>query len=885
MNLFSKKSNLVENAEEYSALTLPFVNSTVSPKNDGEENVDEKLSEASATKTNLSRETEAPDGIPVYPAGVSPLESLKKKIQHDFDETSNEISPTVSDISETKISNKVQDEPNFAEEVVVKEASPLIELRVEKSKPSLLKRCMPYIYDDEGISQIDTKPDYVLESVEEIIKSAEHRAEEKISKRYKFTDSKGNEVRIEKIETSIKPEPKIDKPIPQKTDMPTQKVSLPTTSDVLLDDFSGKRTVVTPTESITMTYSKLTDLQTGIRDLAEEKTVVMPSVKPTKFDTMEDIVSHTRPVNIKDAPAIKAQKPVAISVKSEDTVPAVDDDYRSPDDAKRIGTKLKKTRRSAFFRLIYAAFSTIISATFTLILPDSIFSNAPFIPCLIQFALLSTAALVNINIFSSFKTVFTKNTSSAAPIALALSAMLLYMIFGLIFGTYPSDPVLLTLIAVVSYDFFSYKRASDVLNNFRIVASKAEKNAVALINDQVTASSMARSSIEGEVLAAGVKRTSTLTDFVKFTSCDIAFGGHLGVFSAVFLSISVVFAVIIGISHKSFDTALCVMALTLSIFAMPTFSVAEFMPLSYLSKKLYKFGAMICSKYSASRIEQCNAVVVTSSELFPDGSIELYNIKTLSANNIDTTLTCAASIAEAIKSPLVSVFRSFIDPSSKRPAADTVKYEDNLGISGWVKDEHYFIGNRTLMEAHGIRVPSLEVDRKILHRGYFPVYVAKGQRACALLIVKYHPRRKVRNELVKLVNAGVTLLIENCDCNITADMLSDYYAIYPDSIKIMDHKGVHNYKTATNYSEAYSAHAAFIGRSKGFFAILNGSLKLRTVSNVMYSLHIILSALVCIVFALSCLDGRMTLLPMSVCALFELVSLVIALLGYYIAKR
>ncbi len=885
MNLFSKKKETAEEFEDYSTLTLPFIDELSGTNNDSVE-AEAPATEPLAVKV-FEREHKY-EAINVYHSTVSPIDALNKKMQQSIAETSSELTPTVPEVCEQSTSNKDEENSHTKKDKQCESSpseSPLIELRTEKPKPSLLKRCMPYIYDDEGIVQIDTKPDYVLESVEDIIKSAEQRAEEKIAKRYKLIDSNGNAVKIEKLETSIKTQAKSEEPSPTKSEKPLQKTAMPTAADVLFDDFSGKRTVVTATQSVTTPYSKLTELQTGIRDIAEDKTLVMPAVGSARLDTMEDIVSHTRPVNIKDAPAIKAQKPVAVTVKNDDNIPDVDDDYRSHDDTKRIGLMLKKARRTAFFKVIFVAFATVISAVFALILPDSVFSALPFLPCLIQFTLLCISAFVNINIFSAFKAIFTKNTAAAAPIALAVSAMLLYIIFGLIFGTYPSDVALLTFIALSAYDFFSYKRASTILNNFRIVASRSEKKAIALIDDQVTASSMARSSIEGEVLAAGVKRTSTLTDFIKFTSCDSAFDGHLGTLTSIFTAVSLLLAVIIGVSHRSFDTALSVIALTLSIFAMPTFSLAEFMPLAELSKKLYKFKAMICSKYSASRIEQCNAVVITSADLFPKGSIELFNMKTLSANNIDNTLTAAASIAEAIKSPLVSVFDSFVDPSEKRPAADTVKYEDNLGISGWVNDEHYFVGNRTLLEAHGIKVPPLEVDRKILHRGYFPVYVAKGQRACALLIVKYRADRKLRSELVRLINAGVTLLIENCDCNITSDMLSDYYAIYPDSIKIMDHKGVHNYKAATNYSEYYSAHAAYIGRSAGFFAIMNGALKLRTVSNIMYAMHIVLSTLVCIIFALSCLDGRLALLPISVCALIELISLTVALITYYIARR
>lgn len=898
MSLFSKKSESSNELEDYSTLTLPFIDDDASAEK-APEPVTLNIKAEPSVSPSVEKKTRQED-IKVYPAGISPLDALKKKINANTAEVAKEIAPdpdrpqknkpeNINPISEDKKLNKLAEELNPKKEETIASVaseSPLIELRVEKPKQSLLKRCMPYIYDDDGVSQIDTKPDYVLESVEDIIKSAEQRAEEKIAKLYKLSDNSQNPVKLEKLETSFKAKPAAsDVMTSTSVDPNTEKIPLPSSADILFDDFSGKRTVVTPTESITTTYSRLTDLQTGITNFAEEKTVVMPAIKTPKPETMEDIVSHTMPVNIKDAPAIKAQKPIAVTVKNDDAIPEVDDDYRSPDDTRRIGMKLKKARRSAFFRLALLLFTTVTSAVFALILPDSLFDDIYFLPCLVQFGLLCISAFANINIFASFKTMFTKRTSASAPVALAVSGMLVYMIYGLIFGVYPSDPVLLSLITLTAYDFFDYKRTTTVLNNFRIVASRSEKKAVSLIDDQMTATSMARSSIEGEVLVAGVKRTSTLTDFLKFTSCDTPFGGHLGTVMAAFSVIAVILGVMIGVSYRAFDAGLCAAALIFNIFAMPTFSVAEFLPFSDLSKKLYRLGAMVCGKYSASRIEQANAVVVTSAELFPEGSIELFNMKPLGANNIDNTLTAAASIAEAAKSPLISVFETFVDPAEKRPSADTVKYEDNLGISGWVGDDHYFIGNRTLMEAHGIKVPPLEVDRKILHRGYFPVYVAKGQRACALLIVKYHADRRVRAELARLVNAGITLLIDNCDSNITAEMLSDYFAIYPDSIKIMDHKGVHNYKTVTNYSEYYSAHAAYIGKPAGFFAVINGALKLRTVSNIMYALHIVLSAVVCVIFALASLDGQMTLMHISITALIELISTAAAVLTYYITRR
>ena len=59
------------------------------------------------------------------------------------------------------------------------------------------------------------------------------------------------------------------------------------------------------------------------------------------------------------------------------------------------------------------------------------------------------------------------------------------------------------------------------------------------------------------------------------------------------------------------------------------------------------------------------------------------------------------------------------------------------------------------MIAHGVRVPALEVDKKMLRQGYFPVYVAVNQRACALLTVGYMVDRYVMKKLGRLQDKGL----------------------------------------------------------------------------------------------------------------------------------
>ena len=806
-------------------------------------------------------ETESFEDILVESKKFSPLDSLKKEMLEKVQVDNN---ATTSD-----------EEPN---------------LNIS-TKSSLLEKCLPFIYEEDGEICIEDKPDYTLESVDDIINSAEKRAKEKIAKLYNLNYDEKKEEFVEPEKSGIKnssftANDKDDNKIKTKTINLSKDIELPTKADVLLDDLSGKRTEITPTESITTTYSNLANLQNS-KVFAEEKTQVLPEIKlpPKKSEEFEDIISHTRHVNIKDIPNIKKETPTEKPVKEKEI--SFDDnidDYLSFSDAKKIGTRLKRQRRSAFLRFSFTTLITVIISVFALPFFDLFLTDHALVMSLVALGIFTLTCVLNLDVFVSFKNAFTNKMSPDFITALCVCATELHLIVGLFSESYHFKTILPALVSLSFGGYVKYRKTTMVLNNFKLVAARREKQVISLIDDTSVTSLMARSSIEGDVLAAGVKRTAEITDFLKNTSYDNHLGSHLTILSSVIMGISFVLSLFIGIIYNSFDYAVCGLALTLGIFAMPSLMGSEYLPVTNMCAKLFKMNAAVMGKYSAGKIEQINAAVVSSNELFPKGTIELANMHPLGASNIDEILKEATAVAAVIKSPLEFVLRGIVGEDTKIPVADSVKYEDNLGISGWVGDHNFHIGNRTLMEAHSIRVPSLEVDKKILHQGYFPVYIACDQRACALLMIKYKPDEYIESNLLKLVNTGVTILVNNCDPNITEEMLADYYSIYPDSVKIMDHIGCSKYKSAVNYSETSSAHAFTSGGLASFLAVLISSIKLRRVSATMLAIYIITAILSVAVFAVVSLNGVSSLMSVGLCLLVEAISFVISLLGYWFAS-
>lgn len=894
MSLFKEKQeDTFAEENDFTSMLLPFLNKEEKSDTKNDKN------EAPASKKDSikSDKTSSSENIEMLLSSISPIDALKKKMYSQFSDGTNKEEPK----KEEEIKQEPKEAPIKAEKNEPKEDdSPYadvfksIEEKIPKGKEkissvkkgSLYAKCLPYIYDENGIKYEDEKPKYTLESVENIIDSAERAAEEKLSKLYNLSfehsENKNDETPAEENEPVRF---KIgDKSRNKEQENRRLVDSTPTKANTLLDDFSGKRLMLTDDGNTVEIPLKLTKIQTDI-PLVDDKTRVIPAIKPEidKTGIYEDILSHTKPINIKNLPGINppAKKKSVFSLDSIPSDEIIVDDYMSASDAGRIGTKFKKARRAAYLRLLVTLPLTLIIALFATPIAESLFltASAASLICLIVTLVLLA---LNSNIFLSFKDGFSSRMDSRFPLAISGIAMAICLIVQMFSKYYEPEHTILFAVALLFYNLCSYKKATEQLIGFKKVVAIGEKKAVALIDDQNATAHMSRSIIDGEVLAASPRRTNQIIDYVKHTSQDVSFKGRLPLLTVVGLAASLILSFVIGMSYQSFTVTLLSFASLTALCAMPTLALAEMLPFLSAAKKVRQSGGVLCSAASAEKIEEINAVVLSSADIFSKGCITLHNIKPLSSNDIDKTIIEAAAVATAAKSPLSFVLRNIVGDSAVLPSADTIKYEDNLGVSGWVDDHHLHIGNRTLMESHGIRVPSLEVDKKILHRGFFPVYIASDQRACAMLIVKYAANDKICNKLISLQNSGVVLLIDNCDPNITEEMLCDYCGLYKDCVKIMDHHGTEKYKKAVNFTESYSAHAFYKDTAKSFLAILTSSFRLKKASSLLQALHIICSVISLIVFAYLSLNGSLTVLSAATCLLMELASIVISLTGYMI---
>lgn len=769
---------------------------------------------------------------------VSPLDNLRKKVAAQSNEAANGQNADAVTVT-----------PNIdTQSAIVK--------KEKNDNNTLLEKCMPFITD--GGYTPEEKPDYTLESVESII----NLTEKKFSKLFTELEIDRSNVTYDALSRAKK-------------------------APVISEEPENNKKSYEPVQTIPMqrVEIKQEDKALAISDIDNDieftKTVSFDAV--SNNDSFEDITSGTKILDLsaemfeqpQESDKIENLPQIAASFDFE-----VEDDYKSPQDLKRVAAKLKLRRRNSFLRMF---FNILLTAILLLALIPELKVALLSTPRSFYIALAAISFVLltlNFDIFSSIKSLFSPRKQSFAAVGVAALFVVVYSIIAIINNVNFFDVIFAFSLILCFKGIAGFIKSSAVLGNFRVIASKSDKYGIKLIDDKQITFAMARNSIEGDVLAASSVKTSNIQDFLKNTYSDTALGGALGKLIVTVLTVSVAVGAVVAVRHTSLLSFFEFCSFALMLFAAPTLLFADVLPFSRAAKRLNRLGAALFSVNGAKNLDMANAITITSSQLFPDGTLSLHDMKVLD-NNIDATLIDAAAITNEIGSPLKGIFNSIAKTRPVDiPEADTIKYEERLGISGWINDRRIFIGNRTLLEAHGISTPPIEVDKKILRQGYFPVYLAVNGKPCALLVVKYNVKREIAVRLQRLVNIGVTFLVDSCDPNLTGEMICDYFGLYSESVRVMGGLGCQLNKNTTEFQENFSSPACHKGGFSGLLEIFCSAGKIKKGVNMGTGLHIALSLALLLFFVYNSLVGAVMPFDSMFVTVGNLISFAIYLIVY-----
>ncbi len=742
----------------------------------------------------------------------------------------------------------------------------------EKKEKSLLEKCRPFIIDDEGHdSAMKDTPAYRLESVADILSSESHKTLDRLSQKYdiEFDDLGHNKPAApEKVPEPPKREI-FEEKMPDARDIQTNVPRI--ISDIDAAGGEGKTEMPDIQSSATIKFTPVSDSDSSSR--------ISVSSQTRSIDLTGELSRLPDSDDDGTDPETRLEQN-----EFEDFKPR--EEFENESEAKHFLRKLSLIKRSRFLRCFATVILTLITAFAELPFMSAILLANTKVSMTVLTALFAVIMLINLDMFGSIPRAFSRfSTPDIFAVTSSLS-VLIYSVIGTLKNEITLNILLLGAFILSVRAISVFFRSSHTLTGFKQIAGNKPKRAVKLINDPAVTFAMAKNSIDGDVLAAAPRKTAHIDDYMKYTSFRVYFGGRLPIMTVVSLLLSVILGFACAAYFDNMLYGFYSAAAIQCIAAAPVLFLIVDLPLYSASKRLARRGAAIAGKMGAEYIEKANAIVISSEDLFPSGTVTLHNMQLLSDNSIDDTIMRAASLTDSLSSPLAPIFKKIAGTAGDfvMPDSDTVKYEDKMGISGWVNNKLLFVGNRTLMEAHGIDVPSIETDRKLLRRGYFPVYVATDDKACALLAVQYSVKPELAREFRKISAMGITMLIDSSDPNLTEEMICDYMGLYDDSVKVMSTAGCHMYKNAVTFTEHCSAPAAYKGNPAALASIVSSAVKIKKSSLLLAVFYALSCVAGVVLFAYASFGGSGSVIGSGAVLLYCLIGTAISVILYLTGK-
>lgn len=821
------------------------------------------------------------------PTALTPEEVLgtEEKPHERFDSTS-ALDNLKKRLSSAATGEEIQREkptPTLKKTVAEQKNTTVTESSESKvKKPSLLDKCMPYILDENGKEAVDSEPLYKLQSVADILKEDSEKTLERLSKKYDISfDDLGHsiylspEITDEPQNTDIKPEVNEEKP-PVKKEIKNIQSNVPfIISDIDIPfqpETEEKEEAEDLSQTATVTF-------TPISSNAPSGSRISVSTKTQSIDLTGEILKLPENSVEEKADELRLEEDAFEEYSPKE-------EYTDEKSGVKLLRKFYISKRNTF---ITAGASVLI----TLLL---CFMKLPFMTGVLlahtTVSMIVCSALAGLNIILNFK-MFTSvpkilKRSSSPDIAAVLASLLTipYAVLSIINNEIFLDMLILLSVILSFRALSAFWKSAYMLTGLKQVTSNAPKKAIKLLSDPAITQSMAKNAIEGDILIAGEQKTVQIGSFMKYSTFGDFFGGKFRLITIFSLALSAIVGFACGFYFESVNSGLYAAAAIQCFTALPMLFFIDTLPLYSASKRLAKVGSVIAGKAGAESIEMANAAVLGSHQLFPSGTVTLHRMQVLSENNLEDTIVRAASLTDALDSPLSPIFKKIAGTGNitALPDSDTVKYEEKMGISGWVDNRLLFIGNRTLMETHNIDVPSVEIDRKILRQGFFPVYVATDDKVCALLIIKYSVNPEISRELRKLTGSGVTLLINSTDPNLTEEMICDYLGLYTDSVKVMSAAGCHIHKSSVLPTKTVAAPAVHKGNPLALPALLNCAGRFKKSNILLTAIYIICAVMAIFVFTYSSFVGSDSPLSDTVLLLYCLISTAITYLIYLMEK-
>lgn len=370
--------------------------------------------------------------------------------------------------------------------------------------------------------------------------------------------------------------------------------------------------------------------------------------------------------------------------------------------------------------------------------------------------------------------------------------------------------------------------------NFRYVSSDNKKYALTQIEDAEKASRFTRGALSGYPSLTTMNETEFIDDFLKNSFApDISDSFCKKAVPAVFISafvIGVLTAVLnLNLGAKEIIlTALTSFSGTIALCSPFAIMLVVNMPFSHTSQKLLQASSCMVGYDAVNKFEDTNSVLIDVNQLFPDGSVELVNLKQMSSVTIEEGIVYAASLCCHAGSILKSTFYNMIKGKTEiLLPVESYLYEDTLGLSGWIENKRILLGTRELMVNHSIEgLPSVTKETNYANRNLV-LYLSVSGEVATMFIIKAKASLGISKWLQEFEQNDITVILRSVDSIISLKCLSELFHVSPETFKLLPFRQHKSFEATTSYIEKSSTSLVGSGKFQSFAMLILATRKLR----------------------------------------------------------
>ena len=526
-----------------------------------------------------------------------------------------------------------------------------------------------------------------------------------------------------------------------------------------------------------------------------------PTIVDEEIATTEEKHKDNRPIGEKVISALvgifsKDESDDNDTVKEENSKPV--EDYTGEEDEKSILYELNHNIRKLFMRSLLSGIIAAVVVVLTIVtrlFPSAICSAVPFAPAayaILLFVLMAASLVLNrVAMLSGLSPLVHIKGNSDTAVAVAGAAGMVQIIvsffcLGDLNGFHVNYYTVIPMLAFFANNVGKLYMVLRVKDNFKFVSSKGQKYASKIYNNESVAMQMMSGTAADRPIIAYQHKTEFPSNFLKISYAPDPSEDLASKLAPITTIASIIIAVMYGVVKLSFADALNAFALITAVSVPVATLLSVNAPVRKLCKTLLSYGSMLSGYPSVKQFCDSTAIMIDANELFPAESISLEGIKTFEDYSIDESLLCGIAILKEAQNPIANAFDSVVAETEETlPEVESVLYEDEIGLVGWIKSERILVGSRTLMEKYSVEVPNMEYEEKYTSQGRQVTYLSRAGRLVAMFVTRYTPDAQLKAEMQRAETNGISFLIRTTDYNVTNDLVAKLYDLFYRSIKVL----------------------------------------------------------------------------------------------------